>query len=84
MVKTPAPKPNKFSPKAMAERLDHSAVRIAAGFDTAADFANELGIKPRTYYRYERGEVLPSYDRLLEIAEKCRTDFKFLAVGRRD
>ncbi len=39
------------------ERL--RALRIAAGFEDAEVFANELGLKAQRYRRYERGETVP-------------------------
>ncbi len=57
--------------------------RKQARFASAKSFAQSVGIEEATYRRYERGEVLPAYDRLAMIAEALDVDFKFLATGKK-
>lgn len=65
--------------KAFGKRL--RACRIAAGFDAADDFAEALNIKPATYRRYERGEVQPTFDVLIDIGRLSGKNLDFLITG---
>jgi transcriptional regulator with XRE-family HTH domain len=43
--------------------------RLKAGFYKARTVAEELGVTPNTYYRYERDETTPPYKVLARLAE---------------
>jgi transcriptional regulator with XRE-family HTH domain len=45
------------------------SARLKAGFYTARTAAEELGVTPNTYYRYERDESTPPYKVLSRLAE---------------
>jgi transcriptional regulator with XRE-family HTH domain len=46
--------------------------RLKAGFYKARTVAEELGVTPNTYYRYERDESTPPYKVLARLAELFR------------
>lgn len=42
------------------------------------EFAEKLNIRLQTYYVYERGQNVPSFDVLIGIAEKCDVSLDWL------
>lgn len=58
-----------------------AAARLAAGFETAADMARELGMVINTYRRYERGETVPPLDVLDNIRKLTSKPLDWLLVG---
>lgn len=65
--------------KAFGKRL--RACRIAAGFNSAEHFAEALNMKPAAYRRYERGEVQPTFDVLIDIGRLVGKNLDFLITG---
>lgn len=63
---------NKFS-------LRLRELRLAHGY-SQREFAEKLDIKYHTYYKYERGEAVPSFDALLDIADKCNVSLDWLCA----
>ena len=66
--------------RSFAKRL--RALRIAAGYENAKDFAAEIGVKEGTYNRYERAETEPNFETLLRICQVLGTDPTFLLLGK--
>lgn len=52
----------------MSFRENLRAARKAAGFKTAKDFAEFIGVPYATYSDYENKDIEPKYDRLCKIA----------------
>lgn len=52
-------------------------LRKEFGF-TPKQFAKQLGVGQQSYYGYESGRVAPSFDALINIAEKCNTSLDWL------
>jgi transcriptional regulator with XRE-family HTH domain len=48
--------------------------RAAAGFRTAGEAADRIGIARNGYYKLERGEVMPGLDRFAEIVDVLGLD----------
>lgn len=71
--------PTRFS-KTFGLRLQ--ACRIAAGFETAADFASSLGLEGPHYRRWERGETLPTIEDLPNLAKLLGKSIDFLVTGQ--
>lgn len=57
------------------------AVRIANGYETAVDFAAELGIDPPTYRKYERGDAMAPLATLEQIRRLTGKTLDFLLLG---
>lgn len=57
------------------------AARIKAGWNNAAAFADECGIRPVTLWRYERKGMVPGHEVLLKIAEAAQTSKDWLLYG---
>lgn len=58
------------------------AARISAGYETAADFARDLGIEVARYRKYERGDAMPPVDILGTISSLTGKSLDFLILGR--
>jgi len=58
------------------------AARIYSGYETAKDFAIDLGINEPAYRKYERGVSVPPLDILAQIAEITETSLDFLLLGK--
>ncbi len=41
--------------------------RLRAGYKSAQQFANKMGIEPHTYRKYERGDAEPNFETLTRI-----------------
>jgi transcriptional regulator with XRE-family HTH domain len=54
--------------KTFGSRL--KAAREAAQFRSAESFANEMGIEPHTYRKYERGSTQPPFETLTRICRR--------------
>ena len=63
-----------------AQRL--KAYRIAAGWESARQFALHMGIEPRTYMTYERGSAKPHIDRLIVICQALQITPDDVLCGR--
>lgn len=64
----------------LGERL--RSARLKAGFYPARTVAEELGVAPNTYYRYERDESTPPYKILARLAELFKVPlFELLEDG---
>lgn len=59
------------------------AARITAGYEDATDFANDLGIEPPRYRKYERGESVPPLDVLEDIARITERNTDWLLFGQK-
>lgn len=57
------------------------AARITAGYEEAADFAEDLGIEPPRYRKYERGESMPPLDVLEDIRRITERSLDWLLIG---
>lgn len=54
-----------------------------AGFESAASFAELLTVNEHTYRRWERGEMQPPLDVLVEIARASGQSIDFLLTGKK-
>lgn len=52
------------------------------GYESAADFAADIGVEAPTYRAYERGESLPPIDVLERICDVTGMTLDFLLLGR--
>jgi len=66
----------------MHERIRRA--RIAAGFDTASEAADRLGMKHHAYRHYESGYRTPPTARLDDIARTFKVDIQWLVSGKGD
>ena len=57
-------------------------IRKSQGF-TSQQMADILGIDPRSYRRYEKGDREPSFDMLIQIVDKLNVSLDYL-FGRDD
>jgi len=64
----------------MSDRI--RSARISAGFDTATEAAERLGMKPHAYRHYESGYRIPPTSRLAEMARAFRVDMEWLVSGK--
>lgn len=55
--------------------------RLAAGYDVAARFAAEVGVRPHSLWRYEAGHMRPGTDVLLAISRLTGVSIEWLATG---
>ena len=69
----------KSSAPTLGQRLREA--RLLAGYRRARHFAEALGIKENTYCRYERNEVMPSYDCLARISQLLKLDVSDLVAA---
>lgn len=46
--------------------------RLEAGFSTATSFAEEMGVEPHTYRKYERGQSEPNFELLVRICNRLK------------
>lgn len=60
------------------------AARISAGYETAEDFASDLGVEPPRYRKYERGDAMPPIDLLEMVCTLTSKSLDFLILGRSD
>jgi len=51
--------------------------------NSVIDISSEIGISYQTIFRYLKGEILPSFENLLKLADYFGEDLDFL-TGRRD
>lgn len=58
------------------------AARITAGYEEAGDFAEELGIAPARYRKYERGESMPPLDVLEDIVRITERSLDWILSGQ--
>jgi transcriptional regulator with XRE-family HTH domain len=66
--------------KTTGERI--RAARIAAGLTVGTEFAEKIGVKPHTLWRYEKDQIEPSAKVLLRIAHACGVTMEFLLEGK--
>lgn len=66
----------------MCDRL--RSARLAAGFESAADAAQRLGLAAHTYRHYERGDRHPPLDVLPDIARLYKVQLEWLLTGKGD
>lgn len=66
----------------MHERIRRA--RIAAGFNTASEAADRLGMKHHAYRHYESGYRVPPTSRLEDIARAFKVDIQWLVAGKGD
>jgi transcriptional regulator with XRE-family HTH domain len=57
------------------------SARITAGYDSAEDFADDIGIEAPAYRKYERGESQPRIDTLEDIVRLLGCDCGWLLFG---
>lgn len=76
VMPTPGPSPVTI---AFARRL--KVCRQAAGFETALEAANALGINQHRYRLYERGLREPPFDLLVKMADTYGKTIDFLIRG---
>jgi transcriptional regulator with XRE-family HTH domain len=76
-----APPPSQYT-KAFARRLQ--ACRLAAGHDSAEQFAKLLKIDPHRYRSYERGSREPPFEILVEMARAVGKSIDFLILGQHE
>lgn len=81
------PRPRKSSPakndpivQAFAKRL--ATARVFFGFETAVQFAKELGIEPETYRSWERGTNECPLRVIAQIREKFDVSLDWLIAGK--
>ncbi len=60
------------------------AARIIAGYETAADFAKDLGVQYNRYTKNERGQSIPRLDVLDLICEMTDVSADYLLRGKQD
>ncbi len=65
--------------RAFGQRLRKA--RQEAGYQEAAELADELMVEPPRYRRYERGETVPPIDVLLQIRRLTSTSLDWLYTG---
>jgi DNA-binding XRE family transcriptional regulator len=58
-----------------------TAVRTIAGYNSAESFAKLVGVDPHTYRRYERGEVEPKFEFLVDFSRATRCSLHWLLTG---
>jgi len=58
--------------------------REHAGFKTASAFADAIGVRPGTVWRYESDRIRPSIGALSNIAAKCGVSMEWLVRGCED
>lgn len=58
--------------------------REAGGFTVAARFAEKIGVRPHTLWRYEVGHIMPGPEKLLKIAALCGVSIEWLLTGQGD
>lgn len=64
----------------MADRI--RSARIRAGYQTSAEAARRLGIKPATYRHYENDMRKPRPDRIPDIAKLFKVSAQWILTGR--
>jgi len=57
------------------------AARVMAGYNTAEDFARDLGVQYARYTKNERGESIPRADVLIHICELLDVTTDYLLRG---
>lgn len=67
--------------KTLGERI--RAARIDAGFDVGVKFAETIGVKPHTLWRYEKDQMEPSAKVLHLIAKACGVSMESLLDGKK-
>lgn len=55
--------------------------RLVAGYSVAARFAERIGVRPHTLWRYEAGQMRPSVDVLIAIGRLTGLSIEMLATG---
>ena len=72
-----------FADRLRRLRVSHGAAQNLYGNRyTQQDFAKEIGLKPGSYSRYERGEAEPTLNILIRIAEVTGVSLDTLIRGR--
>lgn len=56
--------------------------RDRAGITNASAFGRMIGVTPNTVYRYEKGDILPSFYVLEQVARSLAVSLDWLATGR--
>jgi len=64
----------------VGERM--KAARVAAGYETAAKFARELGKEEASYRQYERGEMHAPYQVFVKICRLTSVSLEFMLTGK--
>lgn len=67
------------APSSVGERIRQA--RENAGFSTASAFADAIGVRPGTVWRYESDRIKPSIGALSSIAAKCGVSMEWLVRG---
>lgn len=65
--------------RAIGQRI--AEARAAIGTANASLFADQLGVRPNTVYRWERGELVPSIFTLYRIAQLAGVTMEWLVGG---
>jgi transcriptional regulator with XRE-family HTH domain len=65
--------------RAIGARIE--AARSACGLSNASAFGREVGVKPDTVYRWERGELVPSIFTLHSVASVTGVTMEWLVSG---
>lgn len=55
--------------------------RECAGFSKGTDFADKIGVRAHTLWRYEDGRITPRATVLLKIARACGTTIEWILTG---
>lgn len=55
--------------------------REACGYANASIFADDIGVRQNTVYRYERGEIVPSIFSLYRVARATGVTMEWLLTG---
>lgn len=67
--------------KTLGQRI--RAARDAAGFTVGVAFAEMIGVKPHTLWRYENDQIQPSAKVLLNIAQACDVSMEQLLEAQK-
>lgn len=67
--------------KTLGQRI--RAARDAAGFKVGVAFAEKIGVKPHTLWRYENDQIQPSAKVLLKIAKACDVSMENLLEAKK-
>jgi len=67
--------------KTLGQRI--RAARDAVGHTVGVAFAEKIGVKPHTLWRYENGQIQPSAKVLLKIAQTCGVSMESLLEAKK-
>jgi DNA-binding XRE family transcriptional regulator len=72
--------PTDDSAKSVGRRL--KIARLAAGHGNRAAFADSIGLRGHTLWRYERGDMKPGLDVAVILARVLRVSMEWIATGK--